>query len=410
MRLLMACAAFPPNLPGGAQTSSFMLAKMLQGQGIDVTVVNVGEKAGLDEVDGIPVRRIASPNIYWDYLKRRPNWKKPVWHLLENGNPFALSAMRRQIAAVKPDMLMTVSIENINVASWAAAKLAGLPVAHTAFNSFLMCWNSVMQKNSENCTRQCGSCKASSLGKKFFTRYVDGVVGESQDVLNRHMAEGYFPNAVMKRIPAALSRLHATAPRRFPTDRPLRVGFLGLHSHFKGVAYLGDAARMMPADANVEFHIAGEGAERDNYGEEVRCRFPAERTKFYGWVKADEYLSQIDVLVYPSIGREAFGRASIEAFAHAIPVISTSIGGVAENIIDGVNGFHVPPADARSIQEAILRIAGSPSTYERLSSGALTAARGYLPATLGFEFQSFLETVAARHQQRALLARKVIAV
>lgn len=406
MRLLMACAAFPPNLPGGAQTSSFMLAKMLQGQGIDVTVVNVGDRNELDEVQGIPVRRIKSPNVYWDYLKRRPNWKKPIWHLLENGNPFALSAMRRQIAEVKPDMLMTVSIENINVASWAAAKLAGLPVAHTAFNSFLMCWNSVMQKNSENCTRQCGSCKATSLGKKFFTRYVDGVVGESQDVLNRHMAEGYFPNAIMKRIPAVLPRLFTDTPRSFPTDRPLRVGFLGLHSHFKGVSYLGDAAAMMPADANVEFHIAGEGAERDNYGEEVRRRFPADRTTFYGWVKADEYLREIDVLVYPSIGREAFGRASIEAFAHAVPVISTSIGGVAENIADGVNGFHVPPADAGAIREAILRLAGSPTTYERLSRGALTSARSYLPDHLGAEFKTFLGAVMTRHGHREQLARK----
>ncbi|NBN64897.1 glycosyltransferase [Pannonibacter tanglangensis] len=400
MRILMACAAFPPNLPGGAQTSSLMLARMLQSQGADITVVNVGDVAGVEDVQGLRVHRIRSPNIYWDYLKRRPNWKKPIWHLLENGNPFAFSAMRRQIRTVRPDLLLTVSIENINVASWAAAKLAGLPVAHTSFNSFLMCWNSVMQRDSENCSRQCSSCRTTSLGKKFFTRYVDGVVGESQDVLNRHMAEGYFPNAVMKRIPAVLPRLHAEAGRRFPAGRPFRVGFLGLHSHFKGIAHLADAAQMMADMPDVEFHIAGEGAERDNFGEEVRRRFPAASTRFYGWVKADDYLREIDVLVYPSIGREAFGRASIEAFAHAVPVISTSIGGVAENITDGVNGYHVPPGDAGAIREAILRMALAPATYERLSAGALAAAHGYLPDTLGREFSSFLETVRARSERR----------
>ncbi|MGY4751496.1 glycosyltransferase [Pannonibacter sp. Q-1] len=396
MRILMACAAFPPNLPGGAQTSSFMLAKMLQSQGADLTVVNVGDTDAEEEVSGIRVHRIASPNVYWDYMKRKAGWKKPVWHALENGNPFAFSAMRRQIARTQPDLFLTVSIENINVASWAAAKMAGLPVVHTAFNSFLICWNSVMQKRSENCARQCTSCKLSSLGKRGFTRFVDGVVGESQDVLDRHRLEGYFPNAEMRRIPAVLPGLLASAPRPFPQERPLRVGFLGLHSHFKGLAYLADAARLLADDRSFEFHIAGEGASRDNYAEEVRARFPQHNTVFHGWVKADEFLAGIDVLAYPSIGREAFGRSSIEAFAHAIPVISTNIGGVAENIVDGVNGFHVPPADAAALKEAILKTAACADRYAALSAGALAAARTYLPEVIGPQFSGFLEHIRRR--------------
>lgn len=406
MRILMACAAFPPNLPGGAQTSSFMLAKMLQSQGADLTVVNVGDKDAEEEVSGIRVHRIASPNVYWDYMKRNAGWKKPVWHALENGNPFAFTAMRRQIARTQPDLFLSVSIENINVASWAAAKLAGLPVVHTAFNSFLVCWNSVMQKRSENCVRQCSSCKLTSIGKRSFTRFVDGVVGESQDVLNRHRQEGYFPNAEMRRIPAVLPGLQASAPRTFPQGRPLRVGFLGLHSHFKGLAYLAGAARLLADNPAFEFHIAGEGAARDNYAEEVRARFPQHNTVFHGWVKADEFLADIDVLAYPSIGREAFGRSSIEAFAHAIPVISTSIGGVAENIVDGINGFHVPPADAAALKEAILKTAACADRYAALSAGALAAARTYLPEMIGPQFSGFLEHIRRRAQTSAPLLQE----
>ncbi|ADZ72334.1 glycosyltransferase [Polymorphum gilvum] len=394
MRILMPCAAFPPVIDGGGPVSSLMLAKMLLAEGHDLRVVHVSDEDRHEVFDGVPVHRLRSLNLYWNYYTPRPAWQKMAWHLLENGNPRAFLAMRREIADFSPDIVLTVSIENVNVATWAAARAAGIPVAHTVFSAFMMCWNGVMQKRGENCAGQCTSCKVTSFGRRQFSRLVDTVIGESHDILRRHVDEGYFPNAVARRVPAAIDAIHATTPRAFPRGRPFRVGFLGVHTRFKGFGTLARAAGMLSPDADVEFLVGGTG--RDAFAEEARALFPPERTTFLGWTTPESFFPQVDVLVYPTIGREAFGRATIEAFSYGVPVIASSIGGVAENVEAGVNGYHVAPDDAEALRARIEAMAGDPQDYERLSRGALDAARGYLRPHVGRLLSGVLEETLAR--------------
>lgn len=399
MRILMATATFPPQMPGGGQVSAVMIANMLKKAGHDLRIVQVCDDDEIVDVKGIEVRRIKCPNIYWDYFKPHPAWQKMLWHLQENGNPGTFFAMRREIEAWAPDIVLTVSIENTNVATWAAAQSMGLPVAHTAFNSFLLCWNGVMLKKGKSCAGQCASCKVTSIGKRFLSRYVDALIGESEDVISRHTDEGYFPNAATRRIPAAIEQLNTSKPRSFPTDRPLRFGFLGVHTEFKGLGSLAEAARMIPEDVPAEFVIGGTG--KDEFAERVPDLFPKDRTEFLGWTTPEELFSKADVLVFPSLGREAFGRSSIEAFSYAVPVLSTSIGGVAENIQAGVNGYHFNPGNAEEIRDLIVKIAQDPGLYEQLSKGALKSADLYLKDNVGSAFCSFLNETIERHQSKA---------
>ncbi|MTI43837.1 glycosyltransferase involved in cell wall biosynthesis [Roseibium hamelinense] len=393
MRILLPCAAFPPFADGGGPISSLMIAQILRKEGHDLRVVNISGEDRHEEYHGLNVHRLPSQNIYWNYREPHPAWQKIVWHALENGNPRAFTTMRNEIRDFQPDIVLSLSIENINVATWAAAKSLSVPVAHTVFSAFMMCWNGVMQRNGQTCTRQCADCKLTSIGRRFFSRYVDGLIGESEDTIARHLGEGYFPNARPRRIPAAIDKVHAHVPRPYPNGRPLRIGFLGVHTHFKGVGTLGEAANMMGSALDIEFVIAGEG--NDAFARSLPGLFPAHRTNFVGWVKPNTFLSEIDLLVYPSLGREAFGRASIEAFSHAVPVISTDIGGVAENIKQGVNGFHFEAGNALSLKAAIEQAVSDPKVYEHLSEGALASAWHYTPAAVGRQFSEFLSELAA---------------
>lgn len=402
MRILMPCAAFPPFADGGGPISSLLLAKMLVASGHDVRVVNVGDEDRHEVYEGVPVHRIKSPNIYWNYYTPQPAWRKMVWHALENGNPRAYLAMRREIADFKPDIMLTVSIENINVASWGAARAAGVPVAHTVFSAFMMCWNGVMQKQGRNCAGQCTSCYLTSFGRRQFSRLVDAVIGESRDIVQRHLDEGYFPNAARYRVPAVIDAVHAAAPRKFPEDRPFRVGFFGVQTRFKGFAVLAEAARALAENDKVEFVIGGTG--RDAFSEQTRAVFPPEKTRFLGWTTAEEFFPEVDVLVYPTIGREAFGRATIEAFSHAVPVISSSIGGVAENIAHGENGFHAAVNDPEALRSCIERMASAPKLYERLSQGALKSAGDYLEPVISRALETALmETLSRKGQPQGAL-------
>ena len=97
VRILMACAAFPPFIDGGGPISAMIVAKLLRAAGHDVEVVNVAGEDKHEIFDGVPVHRLRSLNIDWNYRLPRPAWKKLVWHALENFNPRAFFAMRREI-------------------------------------------------------------------------------------------------------------------------------------------------------------------------------------------------------------------------------------------------------------------------------------------------------------------------
>ncbi len=135
-KILFACArgASPRSF---LHPSSKMIVDGLADRGHQVRAVTVGDNEMIETSSHLEGKTISPPNIYWKYWAPRPLWKKIVWHALENGNPRALIRMGREFRDYKPDVIITISIENI--ATWLAARLGKLPVVHVLQNDFLMC-------------------------------------------------------------------------------------------------------------------------------------------------------------------------------------------------------------------------------------------------------------------------------
>jgi glycosyltransferase involved in cell wall biosynthesis len=53
---------------------------------------------------------------------------------------------------------------------------------------------------------------------------------------------------------------------------------------------------------------------------------------------------------------EGFSNALIEQMAVGLPLIVTDVGGNAEAVIDGVNGYVVPVGDAGALSAALIRM------------------------------------------------------
>jgi glycosyltransferase involved in cell wall biosynthesis len=65
-------------------------------------------------------------------------------------------------------------------------------------------------------------------------------------------------------------------------------------------------------------------------------------------------------------GNEGFPRVILEAMSCGKPVIGTYIAGVPELIEDGVNGFLVPPGDAKSLANALVKMITTPELRARM--------------------------------------------
>lgn len=74
---------------------------------------------------------------------------------------------------------------------------------------------------------------------------------------------------------------------------------------------------------------------------------------------------------------ETFGLTVLEAMTAALPVIVPTVGGVAEMVEDGVNGYKIDIQDSDKIESKIKDILLNKSIYVRLSESALAKAEQY---------------------------------
>jgi glycosyltransferase involved in cell wall biosynthesis len=112
--------------------------------------------------------------------------------------------------------------------------------------------------------------------------------------------------------------------------------FVARATRFDNEAYVA-RLRAMVAEAGLEDHVSWLG-EREDVPELVRA---------------------LDVLLLPS-WEEPFGRALIEAMALGVPVVSTNVGGPAEIVTDGREGYLLAPREPRAWARAIAALAESP--------------------------------------------------
>lgn len=74
---------------------------------------------------------------------------------------------------------------------------------------------------------------------------------------------------------------------------------------------------------------------------------------------------------------ETFGLTILEAMHSGLPVIVPELGGPAELVRDGVDGFHISCYEIDKIVETIIFLKENPSVYQRISSNCRWRAQQY---------------------------------
>jgi len=74
---------------------------------------------------------------------------------------------------------------------------------------------------------------------------------------------------------------------------------------------------------------------------------------------------------------ETFGMTALEAISAGLPIIVPTVGGIAEMVEDGVNGYKVDVQELDAIEEKIRLILENCELYKRLSEGALNTSQKY---------------------------------
>ena len=97
----------------------------------------------------------------------------------------------------------------------------------------------------------------------------------------------------------------------------------------------------------------------------------------YGTEK-DAYFKQADTFVLPSFyNNEAFPLVNIEAMEYKLPIVSTNVGGIPDEIRDGDSGFVVEPKDTNALADAICKLIGDAQLRRKMGDKAYALFREY---------------------------------
>lgn len=158
----------------------------------------------------------------------------------------------------------------------------------------------------------------------------------------------------------------ALAPLRERPAQPdgrVTMLFLGEIGNRKGVYDLLEALAKARAQAPGLRLIAGGGGEVDKAGARAEELGLGDAVEFPGWVSGaakEQLLQQADLYVLPS-HFEGLPVSILEAMSHGLPVVSTRVGGIPEQVREEREGLLVDAGDVDALAAALVRLAGDPA-------------------------------------------------
>jgi glycosyltransferase involved in cell wall biosynthesis len=410
MKILIAVHHFPPKYTGGAEWEAFHMAAALLSRGHAVKVVCV-ENVNLDSTtsltwadelfEGIPVRRLSFNRasipdpVRWEYdnlwigqhfdhffNEYKPDIfhlisgylmsGSPIWSAYAHAIPSVVSLedfwfLCPRITLLRSDgKLSTIPIDPFVCANCLAGEKRRFKIINQVAPDILQSfWH--LQKS------KAGEIEART---KFLNRTLnkaDRLIVRSKFLTSTYIQAG-APSEKM-----IFSRQGLDFPTRLseeiekPVNQPLRVGYLGQIAWHKGIHVLSEAVRRLPT-ARLEVKIFGNSERFPRYTAQLE-RIIADDQRislagtYNGYEDESRVLSNLDVVVVPSLWYENSPNVILESFAQKVPVITSNLGGMAEMVQHEKDGLLFKAGSSEDLARQLQRLCTEPDLLPRLKSG-----------------------------------------
>ena len=317
----------------------------------------ISESQGLIE-RGHDVSLAAPPEsrIYAEARKRGiPSRPLPIARKGVRG----LLALRRLLAAGRPDVVNTHSSTDTWLAALALATLAGAPPLVR--------------------TRHISAPIPRNAGSRWlYGRATAHVVTTGERLREQVIGETGLDGARVSSIPtgvdlarfAAGDRAAARERLGLPRDA-FTVGIVATLRSWKGHRYLVDAVARAGAKRGWLLVMVGDGpgaanlrAQVASLGIEPRVRMPGNQDDVVPWLQA------LDAFALPSYANEGVPQALVQAMLAGLPCVTTHVGSIDELAIEGETALVVPAQDASALRNALERLMADAGLRARLGAAA----------------------------------------
>lgn len=178
-------------------------------------------------------------------------------------------------------------------------------------------------------------------------------------------------------IPNAVPDVGNPGPPPTRPDGTLVVGSVGRLDLMKAHDVL---LRAIAQVDGMRVIILGKGEQRPALEKLAAELGVSDRVELPGWVNNPHaYWPELDAVALPSRS-EGFPLTIIEAMLAARPVIATSVGSVAEAVVDGETGFLIEKDDVNGLAVALRRLRNDPALRNRLGQQGREVAIAHFTA------------------------------
>ncbi|MCC6628099.1 MAG: glycosyltransferase family 4 protein [Chloroflexi bacterium] len=412
MRILLATDVFPPRC-GGSGWSTYHLARALRERGHAVSIVraalNLAHTAAY-EFDGFRVTQIATlaPPVP---VLRNVAKNEVFWHL--GGQSLARHAFRLGADIIHGQHVMTIP------AAAQAGRRLGAPVVATVRDYWPTCPISTRLRPDGICTHcsserliQCvaghrpvatrvasllaGYVVANRRRRQAALRAVDRVIAVSSYVAAdlRHHA-GIDAVVVPNMVDVPPSPL-PPPPELASLDSPAIV-FVGKLDAHKGADRL--PAIVASAGQPATLVVIGDGPLRERLTAECRERgVPLRLLTEAPNIEVLRWLAHTRALVTPARWPEPLSRVGLEAASVGCPIVSTPVGGAADAIVDGDNGFLA--TDDATLAHHVRQLLCDDDLHARQRTAAIRLARTrFATPVVVSQMETLYQDVVARRGQ-----------
>lgn len=443
MKILLTLHHYPPDHVAGVELIVQRLARWLLGRGHQVEVVAIrridapsGFEVESGEYDGVPVHRLDLN------LVGRPEGLG-VRFRDERVAAWFAEHLRR----ARPDLLHSHSGYLLTAAPLEAARAVGVPTVVTLHDYWYLCPRITLLRSDDTVCRGVASaaeCTWCLMGERRryrrlgqLLRTVGGPAGAAapsappgwlldsalhETLRDRQpylletlagadqlispaplalelLAERGLPADAVRLVRSGLELDAYRAIRAAPAPGRLRIGYLGQIAPHKGIHVLVAAFLELRGGAtSPELHIHGNPTAFPDYSADlVRQAGDHPGVRFHGPYdnrQVTSILSELDLVVTPSVWYEVRPSVILEAQAAGLPVITARQINLAAMVRDEVDGLLFTPGDAPDLARQLQRCLDEPDLLARL--------RGAVPQVRSFE-QEMLEVESI---YREVLARR----
>lgn len=420
MRILLITHFFPPEYNAGTENYTLGLAKAFTNQGHEVQVLcAMGWQTGDSYWNGIKEERHQGFPVHRIHL----NWLKAddPNRVLYDSAPVERWS-EAFFKSMKPDIVHVTSTHSLGIGLLRAVHREGIPLVLTLMDFWFMCprtillrgddtlcnglttpwecqqclfWSSRLYRRSERfLPERLHSALWKDIGHIPLLARLRGVRGMALDMTDRKaemervlelpdtvLAHSRFVQDMFAQVGLSYRIQHlpnghdlrwTSQLKEKSGSAKLRFGYMGQIIQSKGVHVLIEAFQKLAGDEHAKLDIWGDLEKDLPYSRFLQSLVgDSDSITLRGRFKRDQLsqvLSEMDVLVVPSLWYENAPLVIYEAYAAQTPVIATNLGGMAEAVTHEVDGLLFEQGNAVDLAVQLKRVLDEPDLLENLTS------------------------------------------